>query len=52
MANIQASFVTSQLWIVKQYWPMRTLESEIALPGELCHGGFAYGSVGLIFKEN
>ena len=48
----QASFVRSQLWIVKQYWPMRMLESEIALPGELCHGGFACGSVCSEFREN
>ena len=32
----QASFVTSQLWIVRDFQPMRRLESKIVLAGELC----------------
>ena len=52
MANFQASFVTSQLWIVRDFQPIGNLESKIALPGELCHGSLVYGSVGFIFREN
>ena len=47
-----ASFVRSQLWIVRDLQPIRIIESKIARAGELCHGGFAYGSIGLIFREN
>ena len=30
---------------------MRNVESKITLAGELCHGGFAYGSVGEIISR-